>query len=214
MSVTNRSFGRVCEPTWENRTVYLIGGGPSLKGFDLERLRGCTTVAVNDSALHAPWTATALFSLDRKWMSERRETIQAFSGEVYLAVADDFSFDEATSNATYLLRQRNSVGLSTDPGVIHMGGGNSGFGAFNLAFLKRARKIVLLGYDYRNAHYHWFKDYPWSRPGSSTHSALYGNWAKQFSYCAGQLRGVTVLNASATSAITAFPKITLESIPL
>jgi len=37
--------------------------------------------------------------------------------------------------------------LSDDPGAI-CSGGSSGFGAVNLAWLKRSRRMILLGFDY------------------------------------------------------------------
>jgi len=211
MSATRGSFGSVSPPHWQGETVYLIGGGPSLKGFDLTRLQGKTTVAVNDAVLHAPW-ATALFSLDRKWMLERRAAIESFTGEKYLAVAEDFNFDNAIPGVTYLLRCRNLRGLSTSPGRIYMGGGNSGYGAFNLAFLKRASRIILLGYDYCQAGQHWFPGYPWQRKNGS--GQMYRHWAEQFDWCREQLRWaeVEVLNVSPISLIKTFQKVGLEEV--
>lgn len=229
MLATSHSFGSVLPPLWQGETAYLIGGGPSLQGFDLNRLRGQVTVAVNDAALHAPW-ATALFSLDRNWIQKRRDPqqvhqtdgtiidwcgITGFPGEVHLAVADDFDFAQAIPNANYLLRVRSREGFSAEGDRIFMGGGNSGFGAFNLAFLKQAARVVLLGYDYCSAGVHWHDGYPWTRAGHQ-YNPLYYRWAKQYTLCIEQLQraGVKVLNASATSAITAFPKISLSEVPL
>jgi hypothetical protein len=156
-------------------------------------------VAVNDAARHAPW-ASALFSLDRVWMKKRTELIQQFAGEVYLAVADDFFKHETpVDNATYLLRKRSMVGLSTDPDKIFMGGGNSGFGALNLAVLKRPSQIILLGFDLKHPGYHWHNGYEWykGRDGRD-HSHMYRKWAQQFDHCPPQLRqlGIEVWNAS------------------
>jgi hypothetical protein len=141
--------------------------------------------------------------------------IGKFLGEKYLAVADDFVFETAIPEATYILRQRSSIGLSTEPNRVHMGGGNSGFGAFNLAFLKQPKRIILLGYDYCSPGQHWHGQYPWNQ-GPSRHGSLYGRWAEQFTHCIRQLKdaGVEVLNASPKSAITAFPKIELSEVPL
>jgi hypothetical protein len=211
---TNLSFGSVSPPWWKGETVYLIGGGPSLKGFDLERLRGRVTVAVNDAAKYAPW-ATALFSLDRMWIQERQGLISDFAGEVYLAVAEDFPFDrQAIPGVTYLVRQRSLVGLSDDLGRIYMGGGNSGFGAFNLAYLKRASRIILLGYDCRDAGEHWHEGYEWNRRNGSVHNPLYRKWADQFAHCipALQRAKVSVYNANLASTIRCFPKLVLEEV--
>jgi len=215
MSVTSRSFGSVLPPLWSGETAYLLGGGPSRAGFDVTRLRGKRVIAVNDSAYrHAPW-ASALFSLDKTWIVKRREFISQFAGEKYLAVAEDYRFTTAIEGVVYLHRVRNQQGLSTQPDRIFMGGGNSGYGALNLAFLKGAARIVLLGYDYSQIWTHCFPEYPWNE-GSKRRSPITSNWARMFNRAAQQLAqvGVEVLNASLESTITAFPKISLSEVPL
>lgn len=205
----SRCFGSVSGTHWAE--AYLIGGGPSLKGFDFGRLCGRTVVAVNDAVYHLPF-ATALFSLDLTWIRNRRKEVSAFAGERYLAVPDDFDFSSGPE-ATYLLRSRAKLGLSSDPTQIHMGGGNSGFGALNLAFLKGARRIILLGYDLISAGVHWHSGYAWQ---GAANSKMYLSWAERFDQVALQLasNGVEVLNASPVSAIKAFPKINLSDLPL
>lgn len=207
---TRNGFGRVAGPDWPE--VYLIGGGPSLRGFDLSLLRGRTCVAINDAILHAPWAA-ALFSLDQVWIANRKAEIEAFAGERYLAVPDDYDFDHGPVGVTFLRRCRGMTGLSTDPEKLYLGGGNSGFGALNLAFLKRARRIILLGYDYCYGRQHWHQGYKWANNGGDR---VLEGWARQFDHTAPQLtaRHVLVLNASPDSRITVFPTIPLSSLPL
>lgn len=203
------SFGSVSGKPWGE--VFLIGGGPSLRGFDFECLRGRVLVAVNDAAVHVPF-ASALFSMDASWIRNRREMVDEFAGEKYLAVAPDFHFANGPV-ACYLKRDRQGRGLSTNPGVIHLGGGNSGYGALNLAVLKGATRIVLLGYDLTGPNQHWHSGYSWADALSS--DSLYQRWAEQFDLAATELRqrGVRVVNASPISRITAFRKVPLASVP-
>ena len=199
-------YGKICGPPWDE--VFLIGGGPSLRGFDFEKLRGRTTLAINDAVLHIPW-ATALFSLDVNWARNRATVIQEFSGEKYLALPED---GPEIPGVVYLQRSR-SPGLSTDPSRVCMGG-NSGYGALNVAYLKGAKRIVLLGYDFRTirGEKHWHAGYFWDRSSSMQYFA---DWARNFDDAAVQLRkaGVEVLNASLESLISAFPKIRLDQVP-
>jgi hypothetical protein len=200
------SFGSVSGKPWGE--VFLIGGGPSLRGFDFERLRGRVLVAVNDAAVHVPF-ASALFSMDATWIRNRWREITNFTGEKYLAVAEDFDFTNAV-DACYLKRCRRGIGLSEDPAVIYMGGGNSGYGALNLAFLRGATRIVLLGYDLNQSGQHWHSGYSWMGLGGDD---VYGRWAEWFNEAVVRLRehGVQVVNASIHSRITAFPKVPLAA---
>lgn len=202
-SETRNSYGTVSSPYWGE--AFLIGGGPSLRGFDFELLRRRTTVAVNDAALHLPW-ATALFSLDQTWVSKREREIRAFAGEKFLAPPE--SLVGRIDGVTYL-RRCHDPGLSTDPSSICLGG-NSGYGALNLAYLKRAKRIVLLGFDLSTENgRNWHVGYQWNTSPRCHH---FDGWARHFAEAAVILKreGVEVVNASADSVIDCFPKIPLK----
>jgi len=139
--------------------------------------------------------------------------MEKFLGEVYLGVPEDFDFSIGPSNAIYLLRVRSVPGLSSNPRQVYMGGGNSGFMAVNIAYLKRARRIVLLGYDYCYSGQHWHQGYSWQcRPNNR----MYLNWAQRLDETSPQLKqaGTQVLDASPHGKLTAFPKISLDQVPL
>lgn len=100
-------------------------------------------------------------------------------------------------------------------GVIRQGcgpgvGGNSGAQALGLAVLFGAAHVLLLGYDMslRGNQTHWHghhgKGLNNPRPGSLA------GWAKGFEVLARELRGVDVINCSRQTAITAFPRASLE----
>ena len=52
-------------PEWTGETAFLLGGGPSLKGFNAECLRGRRVIAINNSWELAPW-ADVLYFCDEK----------------------------------------------------------------------------------------------------------------------------------------------------
>lgn len=90
-------------------------------------------------------------------------------------------------------------------------GGNSGFHAINLAVQFGVSRIVLVGFDMRlDGGLHWH-----GRHGAGLHNPTDGNvarWRRCIDDAAAELAdlGVEVLNASPVSALTAYPKVTLE----
>jgi hypothetical protein len=199
------TYGTVCSPWWDDRPLYIVGGGPSLTGFDFARLRG-RILTVNESLLYllsVNLPPDAVFSMDNNWARHRFCEMSRFRGEKYLAV-QEFYWPYVDQAATMLARVRRS-GLSDDPGAIHICG-TSGYGALNLAYLKRAREVYLLGFDMAGGH--WHPEPAWGG------GIPLDPWAAAFDDAAVQLRaaGVRVWNCSPDSKITAFPKISLEEI--
>jgi hypothetical protein len=128
---------------------------------------------------------------------------------VYLAITGRLQSPPAISNAIFLERIRSRVTrLSTDPTKIECGR-NSGFGALNLAFHFGAKLIYLFGFDYQPNSYYCPERYAHKAKESGDH---WPTWAKQFDCVKDQLEqaGVSVINASPNSSITAFPKVTIE----
>jgi hypothetical protein len=197
-----QSFGSVSPADWGE--AVLIGGGPSLGGFDFNRLRGRTVLAINDALLHVPW-ATAFFTLDWNWIKNRRAELLAYWGEVYLAPPEDV--DAWNIPGAVYLRRNREPGLSDDPTTIRMGC-NSGYAAINVAYLKGARRIILLGYDMIGAH--WHGGYAWGSGGAR----YYARWAALFDSMLPQLRarGVEVINASTISRIKTFKQVTPDAL--
>jgi len=144
-------FTEVAAPYWDDRDVYIVGGGPSLKGFDFNRLAGKFTVGCNDAAFHAQ--TDVLFTIDHNYAVRRAQEARSFAesgGEVCFAVPANFKPEKTQPGINYLRRMRHG-GLSDDPREVY--GLNSGYGALNLAYLKKARRVFLLGYDMRGGCY-------------------------------------------------------------
>lgn len=206
------NFGTVGKPYWNDKTVVIVGGGPSLNGFDMERLRGRFHVlAVKATIFDIPW-CDAGFGLECADLARWWDRLTKLSTPNYWAIPDNWFFRRPLrpSPGMTFLRRRAGTELSRNTGAI-TSGGSSGFGALNLAVLKGARKIVLLGYDYRPTGHHNDRHYPGR---IETPAAKWTEWAGNFDRAAMALKadGVEVLNASPESMITAFPKCTHESI--
>lgn len=184
---------------WTERTVVLIGGGPSAARFDLHALRGSCylVVAINDAGVYLPW-ADCLFSIDTLWMRRRRDLIRGFAGERLMAVPER----EVEFGGERQVVRVNAFGLSDDPSRL-CSGGNSGYAALGMAIMRGCQDIVLVGYDMSGPG-HWHAGYEWrSRYGAGN----YRRWADGFRGLAthATARGVRVGNANPRSAITAFP---------
>lgn len=194
------SLGRL-EQDWAGRTVFLIGGGPSLRGFDFGAVRGRgIVVAINDAMFAAPF-ADVVFSIDAVWLMNRHHALLGYAergGHLVAAVPCNPAWP--VPGATYVLR-RKGAWLSGNPGELFTGD-NSGFGALGMALMRGARRVALLGYDMAGpGHFH--KGYEWRcRFGE----ADYPRWASYFPALAVQARdrGVDVVNCNPESAIRCF----------
>lgn len=125
--------------------VCIIGGGPSLKTFDISITKGQRCIAVNNSYKIAPW-ADILHFADAEWWRWHQERVtDKFKGIVTTATSD-----VQTVNAPFVKRfWRNRNEFSMDPTRLH--GWDGGTQAVNMAFHLGAAKIVLFGIDMQPA---------------------------------------------------------------
>jgi len=197
MQEMQNSYGTVSSPFWET-DVYIVGGGPSALKLDLSFLRGKKVLAINDSAqrvLALPVAADlAVVSLDNNWVRRNREFLNTFQGEKFVALPLETWPDcKGIPGVTYL-KWGYEEGLSAVPSILNTGG-NSGYGAINLAYLKRARRILLLGFDM-----------------NPVENVLYPQWIEQFRSAVPNLQRTRteVLNLNVDSSIDAFQKVDIE----
>ena len=68
---------------WAGETAFIIGGGPSVLGQDLEALRGRRVIVINSSVYAVPW-ADILYFGDWRWWNEpdNRAAVASFAGRV------------------------------------------------------------------------------------------------------------------------------------
>jgi hypothetical protein len=198
---------RISDGAWAGSRAFLIGGGPSLIGFDFERLRGEHVIAVNKSFLSTPW-AEIMFAMDNKlyrWITTGSlglETKEAFSRFAGLRVWLDLG-NYAFGPGIYYIR---GLRVPIWPTTIEHGffsGTNSGYGALMLAGCLRASPIYLLGYDLSHAgaitHHHG------GYPGRQTQHQL-DRFLKHFTELAPRLAasGIDVVNLNPQSRLRCF----------
>ena len=209
------AFSSVGPPYWNDAPVLVIGTGPSLKGFDLSRLRGLGHVlGINEAWRDLPF-ADACFTVDTTFLWRRKRELTALARRMPFYAAIPATTTQShipdpkfahVDGAIYLERLTKCGPMSTNPSAIEAGG-HSGFGAVNLADLKRGKLIYLFGFDYTAGHY-CDDRYP-DQPNNLRY--LRG-WMGNFNTALPGLkaRGVSVINASPKSNMTTFPRITLD----
>jgi hypothetical protein len=189
---------------WDGRRCFIVGGGPSLKGFDWSLLKGELTIAVNRSFEY--FDPTILFSADpRFWRwcwdgSLGAKTTALFNKFKGTKVGVDNTLVFPASVKT--VKGAAQWGWSLADGIAT--GGNSGYAALNLAVCLQADPIYLLGFDMegKDGEQAWFHDgYPTKNSGR-----VYAEYAEVFSMRAQSLkeRGVRVVNLNPASKLDCF----------
>lgn len=193
---------RSISPIWRNETVYLVGGGPSLKGMNWDVLRDKRIIAINRAFQVVPW-ADVMYWTDAQFYRWYRRDIDKFTGLKVTCRPV-----EAPGSDIILLQGTRDTGLDMRPTHI-CDGNNSGYGALNLAVKLGAGRIFLLGFDMHSKEgaTHWHNGY--SRRHNHT---IYKRVIAYFESAAPALEklGVEVWNANPDSHLDCFKKCTLQ----
>ncbi|MGE4043315.1 MAG: hypothetical protein AB7F35_00575 [Acetobacteraceae bacterium] len=188
-------------PIFDERPVYILGGGASLRDFDWSRLYRRQCIAVNTAFRMVPW-ANVLFFSDNRFFELHRDPggqhFWRFKGEHILTTAP--ACRDMTGRIQYI-----------DPATLTAKVGrrkfcaeacNSGVQAIILARQLGARQIVLLGFD--NVPGHWHDGTHLAHPRRTAPEA-YRRYGKDMERLA--KLGLPILNANPSSALTGFPVI-------
>lgn len=181
-------FRQALEQVWLGETVVCIASGPSLTQADCDLVgaSGLTTVVVNSSWKRARF-ASVIYGADFYWWDKYGREI-----------------DIDAERWTWSRRAADTFGLNHDalPLVVE----NSGLRAIDFAIRRGAKKVILLGYDCSvNNGVHWHSDYPDHRNPDAVKCKT---WQRQFAQL--NRRGCIVVNCSRYTALSCFPKNTLE----
>ena len=148
-------------------TVFIVGGGPSLIGFDFNSLTGCDTIVINKAVEYVP-NPTYFITMDYTYLSKTDHWIANYSkrgiSTVFvanmtgnLAKKEDIYVDTKFNlrytklgEFNYVIESKHRVHPKTGFGKTigdFAHGDNSGFCAVQLAILLGYKKIYLLGFD-------------------------------------------------------------------
>lgn len=198
-------------PVWRGQTAVCIGGGASLTKEQVEAVKGCRVIAVNDAYKLAPW-ADILYACDYKWWGWHGgcPDFKGYKLQHYhesrlnnMGVAPPYpGIDAILSNGKEgfegrLDRIRN--------------GGNSGYQALHIAMHLGASKIILIGYD-MGVHCeksHWFGEHPGQN--ASDNNQKYEDWLLQFPALreAAEKRGQKIINSTIKTRLKCFDMMPL-----
>jgi len=202
-------------PDWSRDTAVVVASGPSAKGVPLDLARGrARVIAINESWRLAPW-ADVLYAADHQWW-QKGKGFPEFRG---LRVAQGDAAPKMYRGIKQVGLVRTGQIVREPKGILAAGsdregrGANSGFQALNLAVQFGAKKIILVGYDMRvDLGFHWHGRHPDGM--NNPNKGGIARWAKVLDRASRYLRvlGVEVLNASAVSALRAYPKINFEDV--
>ena len=183
--------------------ISIIGGGPSLKGFEWNKLRGKKTIALNKAIQFWP-EANAVYWTDGRVWSWLKDDIIKFKGKRFTLAPRSYPCEVT------LLKRGKKLGIEWSlDSIAH--GNNSGAAAINLAIHLGAKRIILLGYDMgrNNKESHFHGGYP----TKVTADNIYKNqFLPAFDSISKDLKGkdIQIFNACPTSKLTTFRKITIE----
>lgn len=219
-------FARVTH-AWEGETVAILGGGPSLTPDQVEQCRGLKVISVNDAYLLAPW-ADVLYFADSRWWGwqqdgrerkgfpalglspeELKARYRAFAG---LKVSISNAEPMVKEAGVLFLKNHGDNGaahgsiFSDDPTMIATGS-NSCYQALNIAILAGAKTILFLGLDGANkaGKQHWFGAHP--NGLDPAFEGIRQHFRSAAPWCAA--RGITVLNCSPGTSVSAFHRAEL-----
>lgn len=192
---------------WPGNECYILGGGPSLKEFDIKRLRGKRIIAVNMAYKFADWIDVLYFG-DCRWLRTNAEGLNKFAG-LKITTCGQY----VGKPGIKVISKINTPGLSTDPKNV-VWNLSSGACAINLATHFGVKKIILLGFDMHaiNDKHHWHEYY--ERIKKNAKHDPYNRFMGKFGAIAKSLKtmGVECVNACSDSSLEVFPKIALEDI--
>lgn len=213
---------------WRGSRAFVVGSGPSLKGFDRGHLAAEWTIACNEE--YRNLRATINFVQDVRLfagptegapelvpLKDRKDWYQGGSWPVYFkghpdredVDANDFIFQAGSchSQATPF-----AWGSTLEGGLTY--GANVGLAALSLADSLGASPIFLLGFDCgfgpkRETHCH--NHYPgnWALPEKSQQE-VYARWVKEFTHHAPAIKGKVIV--CGPSALNCFKKISLSEL--
>lgn len=152
MVPNDRSLHRVLpDYSWSKQPCFIVGGGPSLKGFDFERLRSKgKIIAINKAYLDCPFADLLIFmdktrfyrwAMENKLDKRSKQKFEEFKGhKAYVYMRHDIP-------NVYLIPRAGKYGLSTslEEGIYI--GTNTGYSALSVALCLGANPIYLLGFD-------------------------------------------------------------------
>jgi hypothetical protein len=198
---------------WKGRRVFILGGGPSLKGFDPSLLAGEVTLGLNWSFLHNP-TAALIYDMRLMKVLSTDQAWAGYKGAKYWLNSEDLSLPKNYYSDTRQIHAYPYNPYQPWPKNLSEGiwrGNNAGTAGISFAEVLGASMIYLLGYDMRaeaGRPSNWHDLYPQEWRAKEAQMKDYRDDIKTIRF---MLRS-KVVNLTPDSALEVFPKDTLEHV--
>jgi len=185
---------------WEGQEAYLIGGGPSLTGFDFSLLRGRNVIGCNDAFRLGPDIISYCIFGDPGWWQKNRHELEQWPGRLVTNAPTMLSWEVPRLHK--MARERDGIHSGSTLGWNY----STGAAAINLAISLGAIRIYLLGYDLSNrgnvSHWH-----PWN--SKTTQEYAFRRFLNGFLCVSRSLPpGVSVINVTdGSSRLPVFPRM-------
>lgn len=196
----------------ENGIAVLIATGPSLTADQIEHVRTHrdavdAVMGVNDAYRICDFL-DLLYAADGRWIEHHRDTLRPLSFDKWTAIDKRYDFSPEWSAIKIISTDKS--GLSLDREAL-IGGCHSGYQLINLAYLMGFRTVILLGYDARAGGHHFFGKHPTRDLDVESN---FKRWMIRYKHLADDAErvGLTIINATASSAIPYFEKRPIEEI--
>jgi len=201
---------------WQGETVFIIGGGPSLRGFDWAPLRHRAVIGCNDAYTLGEWVDVVYFG-DAVWYQGycqfrgHRGALQNFPGLLVSCATEEFA--DLGTRVKWLRRESAPGSLSSDSWKVNWYS-STGASAIHLAMIFGATQIVLLGFDMKSGksgESNWHVNLKDPKFTEGKFKKFQGGFDRLEAHL-DEIVGVQVLNAGPDSALDNFPHVNLESV--
>lgn len=204
--------------------VWIIGGGPSLKGFDFSKLDGEVVIGVNRSFEHEVvgiscsmdlrfirWLQDGKIGRDEEERANTKLRWKTFKGAKVMLMMGEPPVTKPDEEPVYIVHRPNISGGEPDLDMHQISidmlsdGNNSGQMSLQLAIALGARDIHLLGFDMHGdstGGQSWYHSgYPQNQ-GSHVYTSMLKSFEKIGTYC--REHDIRVTNHSENSALRTF----------
>ncbi len=214
----NKLFEKLHKDIWKGRRVFIVGGGPSLKGFDFNKLKGEIVITVNRTFEDVPWSVLNVSQDARVWGmyegdkfgKESTKKWREYKGYKVFVNVQPFPFPEDI----YTIDLLHPDDFNWDKFELSGGipvYGNSGLNALTLACCFNPAKIYLLGFDMtgengKTANYH-------SGYGDIKNESVYNSMVEDFKDVAWRIGDKRkIYNCNPQSVIKSFAQANLQNL--
>jgi hypothetical protein len=198
---------------YEGKTVFVIGGGPSLSRTNLSMIKDRPVVGCNDAFRLGEWVDWCVFA-DRRWWDWNHKDVTMWRNREQVVCCVPQLLEDRNVRWPWLKilrRDEARFGLSVEQDTLCWNRGCGGT-AINVAYLLGAARVVLLGFDMRmvDGKHNWHDNHQKEeRPQIYQNSMM--PFLKPMSD-AMKVTGLQIVNATPGSALNLFSTLSLAEV--